>query len=164
MNANSTQTNGTPNPACQSAPSATPQTAADLAAMQGPPAEQPDQWLDSVMSLRSELKFDVRNGRGDQEGDAHVVIEDPVRSKFFQIGSLEYRFIASIDGERSAREILEQLNQESAKRENERRTGALTEDSVRKICAWLMNSNLVSSESVDNAKRLDLQALSLIHI
>ena len=65
-----------------------------------------DQWLDSRLTLRSELKFDARH----MDQTSFVVIEDPVRSKFFQVGSREYRFVASIDGKKTPREITESLN------------------------------------------------------
>ena len=63
-------------------------------------------WLDSKLTLRSELKFDSR-----WEGETPiVVIEDPVRSKYFQVGAREYRFIALVDGQRTAREIINLLH------------------------------------------------------
>ena len=68
--------------------------------------ELADQWLEAKLSLRSELRFDART----EHDKSFVVIEDPVRSKFFQIGTREYRFIASIDGVRTPREIIEALN------------------------------------------------------
>ena len=70
------------------------------------PPQPPDQWLDGRFTLRTELKFDSRT----QYGKTFVVIEDPVRSKYFQVGAREYRFIASVDGNKTGREIIEALN------------------------------------------------------
>lgn len=119
--------------------------------------EQPDQWLDSVMTLRPELRFDVR----DRDGNVIVIIEDPVRGKFFQIGADEYRFIASVDGNRTGREIVAALTEKAESLAVDRRKSRLTDDSAKTICQWLVNSNLVHSQAVDSAKRLDQQVQAM---
>ena len=127
------------------------QVDAQLAA--APAMQSPvDQWLSSPLTLRSELKFDSRN----QSGTTFVVIEDPVRSKYFQLGSREYRFVACCDGKRTPREILESFNQRVADGEE-----PLDENSAMRICQWLVQSNLVVGQSIDNAKRLNTQANSI---
>ena len=113
------------------------------------PPEQPDQWLDGRFTLRTELKFDSRT----QHGKPFVVIEDPVRSKYFQVGTREYRFIASLDGKKTGREIVDSLNKKLADDET-----PFNEQTATEICQWLMQSNLVFGDSVDNAKRLSQQA------
>ena len=110
--------------------------------------DQPDQWLDGRFTLRTELKFDSRT----EHGKTFVVIEDPVRSKYFQVGDREYRFIASVDGNRSGREIVELLNSKLADGQQ-----PYTEQTATEVCQWLMQSNLVFGDSVDNAKRLSQQ-------
>ena len=112
------------------------------------PTGQPDQWLDGKFTLRNELKFDSRT----QNGKTFVVIEDPVRSKYFQVGAREYRFIASVDGNKTGREIIEALNVKLPAGEK-----AYTEQTATEVCQWLMQSNLVFGNSVDNAKRLGQQ-------
>ena len=121
--------------------------------MPGPiPGNPDDQWLDAQLSLRPELKFDVRN----ENSKTFVVIEDPVRSKYFQIGTREYRFIASIDGKQSTAEILEAMKQV-------RRDGDVPFDkeSAKAICQWLVQSNLAVNDAADNSKRLHQQAASI---
>lgn len=113
------------------------------------PGEQPDQWLDGTFTLRTELKFDARN----QDDTSFVVVEDPVRSKYFQVGAREYRFIASIDGRKSGRELLALLNE--GLEENE---PAYDEEFVTQVCQWLVQSNLVFGDGIDSAKRLSQQA------
>lgn len=103
-----------------------------------------DQWLDSSLTLRPELRFDCRNG----SDNAYVVIEDPVRGKFFRIGVKEYRFVASLKGDKTVREIVGALEKEG---------GQVDEESAKTICQWLVNSNLVYGQGIDNAKRLDQQ-------
>jgi len=115
----------------------------------GPGGEQPDQWLDSRFTLRSDLKFDARN----HDDQSFVVIEDPVRSKYFQVGSFEFRFIASVDGKKTGREIIESLNAMLPVGEV-----AYDDESATTIFQWLMQSNLVFGEAIDNAKRLSQQA------
>ena len=112
------------------------------------PTGQPDQWLDGKFTLRNELKFDSRT----QNGKTFVVIEDPIRSKYFQVGAREYRFIASVDGNKTGREIIEALNVKLPAGEK-----AYTEQTATEVCQWLMQSNLVFGNSVDNAKRLGQQ-------
>ncbi len=111
-----------------------------------------DPWLDTRFTLRAELKFDSRC----EDDKSFVVIEDPVRSKYFQIGPREYRFVASIDGKKTPREIGRLLNGNLAESESD-----YDDELVTQICQWLVQSNLVFGESIDNAKRLNNQANAL---
>jgi len=126
----------------------TPPTAQPMAMESAPPNPE-DQWLASTLSLRSELKFDTRS----EHGKSFVVVEDPVRSKYFQVGVEEYDFIAALDGKKTASQIVEDL-------------GRLGEDSVTPeqavtICQWLVQSNLVISEALDASARLGNQASAI---
>ncbi|MDG1873870.1 MAG: efflux RND transporter periplasmic adaptor subunit [Mariniblastus sp.] len=112
-------------------------------------AEASDRWLDDIFKLRSDLKFDARNN----ETNSFVVIEDPVRSKYFQVGSREYHFIALLDGEKSGHEIVQSLNGRLKPGQQ-----PYDEQSARVIFQWLVQSNLVYGEAIDNAKRLSQQA------
>ena len=94
-------------------------------AMQSAPPNPEDQWLASTFSLRSELKFDTRS----ENGKPFVVIEDPVRSKYFQVGVEEYDFIASLDGKKSASQIVEELGQLDG--------DSVTSEQAITICQWL---------------------------
>jgi putative peptide zinc metalloprotease protein len=116
----------------------------------GPAPEQPDQWLDATLTLRSELKFDSRT----EDVRSFVVIEDPVRSKYFQVGDREYRFIASLDGKLTPRQLGEQLDQDNDVKQYD-------DESLKAICAWLVQNNLAVGAQVDNAKRLNQQAGSM---
>ena len=108
-----------------------------------------DPWLDSTLTLRSELKFDSR-----WEGETtFVVIEDPVRSKYFQVGEREYRFIALIDGQRTAREIVILLNSS-----NESQDPTVTTQLAIEVSQWLVQTNLTYGKEFDNSQRLNLQA------
>ena len=116
----------------------------------GMPAQDPhEQWLNAKLAIRAELRFDVR-----KNGDSvDVVIEDPVRSKFFQVGETEYRFIASLNAELRVQEVLSNLLAAQP--------GTLDEDKAVKICQWLVNSNLVIGLEGDSSQRLNMQAKAL---
>ena len=85
-----------------------------------------------------------------------MVIEDPVRSKFFQVGAREYRFLALVDGKQTPRQIIEAINSNLVGEEV-----PYDEESAIQICQWLVQSNLVYGEAIDNAKRLIQQAGAL---
>lgn len=116
------------------------------------PGRAADPWLDSCLTLRSDLRFDSRC----EDLAPFVVIEDPVRSKFFQVGPREYRFIASIDGTKTPREITHALNEQLGHEEP-----AYDDPTATQICQWLVHSNLVFGEAIDNATRLNTQANAL---
>lgn len=117
--------------------------------MQSAPANPEEQWLASTFSLRSELKFNTRS----ENGKPFVVIEDPVRSKYFQVGVEEYDFIAALDGKKAASQIVEEL---------ERLDGdSVTSEQAITICQWLVQSNLVLSEALDSSTRLGNQASAI---
>ncbi len=107
------------------------------------------QWLNTHLSLRPELRFDVRN----QSGETFVIIEDPVRSKFFQVGQDEYRFIASLNGKSTIAEVVENLGKSHP--------GLIDDEKAKAICQWLVTSNLVIGQEMDNLKRLNLQAQAI---
>ncbi len=112
-------------------------------------ADPNEQWLEARLASRPELKFDLRNSTR----DSHVVIEDPIRSKFFQVGVAEYQLLASFDGKKSIREITGQLAAAS-----NGTMAPIDEGRAVKICQWLVQNNLVFGHDVDSSKRLDTQA------
>jgi putative peptide zinc metalloprotease protein len=119
------------------------------AAALGDPNEQ---WLEARLAARQELKYDLRSSTH----DSHVVIEDPVRSKFFQVGVAEYQLMASLDGQKSIREIVAELAVSA-----DGKGALLDDDRAVKICQWLVQNNLVFGHDVDSSKRLDTQAKML---
>ena len=130
-------------PTTASEPTSPPMT------MQSAPPNPEEHWLASTFSLRSELKFDTRS----EKGKPFVVIEDPVRSKYFQVGVEEYDFIASLDGKKAASQIVEELGQLDG--------DSVTPEQAVTICQWLVQSNLVISEALDSSTRLGNQASAI---
>ena len=106
-------------------------------------------WLAQTMQLRTSLLFDIRN----QGGRDIYVIEDTVRSKFFQVGANEFEFVSRLDGKATVREVFEKINAI--------RKAPLTEESAVQICDWLVKNNLVRVTGLDHGKRLGEQAKSL---
>ena len=104
-------------------------------------------WLGASLNLRPELRLDKRT----QSGKSFVVIEDPIRAKFYQIGTNEYTFIASLDGKQTVRQVLDRVQQIHG-------DDFLTQDEAIAISQWLVNSNLVQSGNANVTKRLDQQA------
>ena len=112
-----------------------------------PPMEDPNaQWLNATLNLRQELRFETRS----QQGKRFVVVEDPVRNKFFQIGLREFALISTIDGKRTMAELAAELD------------GDEDHDAFAvQICQWLIQSNLAFCESIDSSKRINSQVKSL---
>ena len=108
-----------------------------------------EQWLQAALKLRAELKFDTRT----EDGNTFVVIEDPVRSKYFQIGVSEFEFIASLDGQRKVADVLTELHNNGH--------DTIKEDQAVTISQWLVQSNLIISESTESTNRLKTQVESL---
>lgn len=107
------------------------------------------QWLQAKLKLRAELKFDTRT----EDGNVFVVIEDPVRSKYFQIGVAEFEFIASLDGVRTVADVLGQLHANGH--------DTIKEEQAVTISQWLVQSNLIIAQSAESTDRLKTQVQSL---
>ncbi len=107
------------------------------------------QWLQAKLKLRTELKFDTRS----EDENTFVVVEDPVRSKYFQIGVAEFQFIASLDGARTVAEVIAELHSNGH--------DAVNEDQAGTICQWLVRSNLTISQSLDSTNRIKTQSEAL---
>jgi len=116
--------------------------------MQPPPNPTPpdprQQWLEMVLAVRAELNYDLR-GKADSQ---HVIVEDPVRGKFFQIGLEEYELMMGLDGQKSLNELLPNGGELPQNKQ----------DQFIQIAQWLVQNNLVYSPAVDGSKRLNQQS------
>lgn len=104
------------------------------------------QWLGAVLTLRKELRFETRT----QAGKSFVIVEDPVRNKFFQIGTREFTLISAIDGRQTMGELMEGIDDEN-----------IGESFAVQVCQWLIQSNLAYSDAMDSSKRINAQVQSL---
>ncbi|MGI9518917.1 MAG: efflux RND transporter periplasmic adaptor subunit, partial [Pirellulaceae bacterium] len=99
------------------------------------------QWLAMSPCLRKELGVDLRR----HKDSLVAVIEDPVRSKFFQIGVTEYHFITLLDGQRTVQQIIEDM-------QSERGYEDFGEPAAQAIISWLSSMNLL--DAALNTQRL----------
>jgi putative peptide zinc metalloprotease protein len=116
-----------------------------------------DLTMASVYRLRNNLRFQARF----ENGKRFVLIEDPVRGKFFRVGVEEYRFIALVDGELTNEQVMKRVNdliRSEALEDKDSESSPLDRETASGVCQWLMRSNLVTCGEVDGAKRLNLQA------
>lgn len=109
---------------------------------QGPPTTT-EQWLQATPSLRGELNIDLRK----QGGRLVATIEDPVRSRFFQVGHLEYHFLMMLDGKRSVNGIVKAM-------QHGRGYDNFDVPAAIKICNWLSSMNLMDTPGASSTGRL----------
>ena len=117
----------------------------NAAAMQSM-ADPNAQWLGAVLTIRKELRFETRT----QSGKTFVIVEDPVRNKFFQIGTREFSLISAVDGKRSMGELITAMDDES-----------IGENFAIQVCQWLIQSNLAYGAGMDSSKRINAQVQSI---
>lgn len=108
-------------------------------------------WLEIVVRLRPELKFDVRR----QNGRDVYIIEDPVRAKFYQVGKREFDLINQLNGKEKVGETLARINQRLDESQQ------ISEKSANIIIGWLIQCNLGYSPSSDSLERLERQAKAI---
>jgi putative peptide zinc metalloprotease protein len=109
-----------------------PESPANGPAIATPAADR--QLLATPLALRSELRLNLRK----QNRRIVGVIEDPVRGRFFQVGSNEYHFMRLLDGKRPVSEVLELLQRQMG-------NTSLDEVHARQICNWLAQMNLLNA-------------------
>lgn len=94
-----------------------------------------NQQIGELLNLRVRLRRDLVFGsRTDREGRQTVVIEDPVRDKFYRVGPREFAFLRQLNESSTVREVV----QRSAANE----ASAVTEREAEAICGWLVDKGL----------------------
>lgn len=114
------------------------------AAAANPAADAEAKWLASTVKLRPELRTDVRN---EHEG-LYIVIEDPVRNKFYSVGHKEYRFLSSLNGVATVEDIVTSWNGDEP----------IDNRAAVKICQWALQSNLIVGDELDATARVEKQS------
>lgn len=109
-------------------------------------ADPNEQWLSAVLTLRKELRFETRV----EQGKRFVMIEDPVRNKFFRIGVREFSLISAVDGVKSMRQLA-----------SDHKDTTVDDAFAVQIGQWLTQSNLAYSNKMDSSRRINAQAKSL---
>jgi putative peptide zinc metalloprotease protein len=105
-------------------------------------ADRDAAWLRATPHLRAELKIDLRR----QSGRLVAMIEDPVRSRFFQVGKLEYDFLMLLDGKRRIDDVVESMQQRGHNQFNGQ--------AAIRICQWLSAMNLLDTPGASHSSRL----------
>ncbi|MDG2467932.1 MAG: hypothetical protein P8M80_01515, partial [Pirellulaceae bacterium] len=100
-------------------------------------------WQSCAPALRSELSIDLR----EDNGRLVAFIEDPIRSRFFQVGHREYQFIMLLDGNRQLPEIVELM-------QKHRDFPRFDDTTATKICQWLSNTNLLDTPTANRTDQL----------
>jgi putative peptide zinc metalloprotease protein len=123
-----------------------------------------EQWLAITLTLRRDLRFDLRSIASENQ----VVLEDPIRSRFFQIGLAEFRLVSAFDGIRPLGEILKQLSCEERGASEDSETPndhqaitqhaePLTQEQSIRIVQWLLQNNLAYIAALDQTQRIEDQ-------
>ena len=106
-------------------------------------------WLASKMALRGELQFSLSNS-----GEVTTyLVEDPIRSRFYQVGQTEFAFMSLLDGKRTVEAALNQINGRQNDDASDEQP-VLEESDGKKICSWLVRSCLVNCETPAGTERL----------
>ncbi len=97
----------------------------------------------AVLTLRPDLRFTP----AEFDTEACYMIEDPVRGKFFRIGSDEFSLISLLDGKNT---IAQAIGLSAATL----RERAFTENEAMSVCHWLLESQLAVCGGAGQAERL----------
>jgi putative peptide zinc metalloprotease protein len=105
---------------------------------------------DSLLSLRLQVRKDLVISQQSNGNETIFLIEDAVRGKFFQIGTLERAALPLFDGSQTVNEIIASNQQTSEPAID-----------LRGIANWLYQNGLVSIAGGDSTRRLQIQAAGL---
>jgi putative peptide zinc metalloprotease protein len=101
----------------------------------------------AAITLRGDLKFTPC----EFDGEGCYLIEDPLRAKFFRIGSDEFALISLLDGKTS-------ITQAIAKSAEVLQERAFVENEAMSVCHWLLESQLATCGGAAQGDRLATSA------
>ncbi len=106
----------------------------------------PDHAVREMTVSRPRLRRDLKFAFQDYRGRPSYVLEDLTHRRYFQIGLPEYQFLQSLDGKRTAREVLAQ---------NARNFGdrALSDEEATVLLRWLIDQRLLETDSANQSDR-----------
>lgn len=122
----------------------------------------PRGWLDARPCLRRDLVIDVRQST--------VVIEDPIRSKFYQVGHREYELLSRFTGEKSVEALLNssEVSQDDAESGDSTELTQSTDtrndwenSDIVQVARWASQNGLLTSESSGGSKPLRTRAAAV---
>ncbi len=101
----------------------------------------------ATITLRPDLKFTP----SEFDGEACYLVEDPLRGKFFRIGSDEFALISLLDGNRTIAQAIA-ISAETLKER------AFVENEAMSVCHWLLESQLAACGGAAQGERLATSA------
>jgi len=101
----------------------------------------------TCLTLRTDLAFTPQTSGG----RTHYIVEDPLNSRFFRIGRVEYTFLSLLDGRTTVHDALRKLS-------NLMPNHTLTETDSAELCRWLVEMELAQTPESSQASRLARQA------
>ncbi len=104
----------------------------------------------SLLHLRSDLVF-APSLIGE---NPFVMVEDPLSSRFYRLGKLEYAFASLLDGKTTLREVYAKFSKNHPEHH-------LTENDAIALCRWLVEMELASTASKSDTNRQSKLAESL---
>ncbi len=104
------------------------------------------EWKKSTPKLRSDLRFFPQRNNG----KSIIVIEDPIRSKFFRIGRSEYLFISMLDGKNTVVEAYEKARSKSPTAGN---AIDFPLEQAEQICKFLSNAQLTRIADLESIQK-----------
>ena len=108
-----------------------------------------NQWLQLKLSLRAELRIDHR---GDQSNI--VVIEDPTRGRFYQVGIDEFQLISSLSQDRTVQQAIQHANEKQHAIE-------FDFQNAKSVVDFVIHSSLARIESHQQSQRVEQSATKL---
>lgn len=105
-----------------------------------------DHKVSEISTSRPRLRRDVRTHYQEYRGKPSYIIEDTSKGKFFHVGFPEHQFIQSFDGYTT---ISEALARNAATQGEE----ALTEAQGEQMLRWLIDSDLLESDTSSQGER-----------
>ena len=106
----------------------------------------------AVLTLRADLRFTP----AEFDSEPCYMIEDPVRGKFFRIGSDEFSLMSFLDGKNTIAQAIG-LSATTLKEK------AFTENEAMSVCHWLLESQLAACGGAGQAERLAESARKQAH-
>lgn len=103
-------------------------------------------WKASTPKLRSDLRFFPQRN----SGKSIIIIEDPIRSKFFRIGRCEYLFISMLDGKNTVLEAYEKARDKSPNTDN---AIDFPLEQAEQICKFLSNAQLIRIADLESIQK-----------
>ena len=98
-------------------------------------------------AIRPALRRDLAVQTQPFGGEECVVLEDPVRSRFYRVGPVEYAFLSLLDGRTSVSDAV-------AATASRFGADAITESQAAGLCRWLFENELASTAQSRSVERL----------